>query len=247
MFKAISTQQLFHRGKQVFSIALFAAFILPTTSTIAAQVAKLNNWRFSPETGKLEINLSSGKTPNYFYLSDPPRIVVDIPDTHLGYIPTKKNYTGAVQKIRVSQFDNNTTRIVIDLANGIVVDPNQLKLQPISKQNTTRWVLRPVVGSAKKQHNTNNAASKPSSTPTAQYNYLQLPSTLPGTMPSPQQPFVTVPPLNSVNPPPVKNSSSSAANFPTPTIPNQPNNNNPPNIPNAAVIEFGQPLPKLRN
>ncbi|HIK07193.1 MAG TPA: AMIN domain-containing protein [Trichormus sp. M33_DOE_039] len=242
MFKGISTQQIFHRGKQLFSISLFAAFTLPTTSAIAAQVAKLNNWRFYPEAGKLEINLSVGKTPNYFYLSEPPRIVVDIPDTKLGYIPTQKNYTGAVQRVRVSQLNANITRIVLDLANGVVLDPNQVKLQPISQQNPTRWVLRPFISGSRQLSNTKNPPRSSPPTQFTQYNYLQLPSTLTPTFASPQQPLVTVPPLNSSNPVKTQNSSPS---FPTPTISSQPNS--PPKVTNPIVIEFGQPIPKLRN
>ncbi|MBD2363961.1 AMIN domain-containing protein [Anabaena minutissima FACHB-250] len=239
MFKGISTQQLFYRGKQLFSISLFAAYTLPATSTVAAQVAKLNNWRFYPDAGKLEINLSVGKTPNYFYLSEPPRIVVDIPDTKLGNIPTQQNYAGAVQRIRVSQLNANVTRIVLDLATGIFVDPNQVKLQPISQQNPTRWVLLPFIGGSRQLSNTNNSSSNPLPT---QYNYLQLPNTLSPTITSPQQPFVTVPPLNSSNAVQIQNSPPSPTNFPTPTISTQPKN--PPITTNPVVIEFGQPLPK---
>lgn len=239
MFKGISSQQLIHRGKHLFTISLFAAFALPTSSSIAAQVAKLNNWRFSPEAGKLEINLSVGKTPNYFYLSEPPRIVIDIPDTQLGNIPTQKNYAGAVERVRVAQLNTNVTRIVLDLATGVFVDPNQVKLQPVSKQNPTRWVLRPFISGSRQLTNTNNSFINPLPT---RSNYLQLPSTLPPTIASPQQPFVTVPPLNSTNPIQIQNSLSSPTNFPSPTISNQPNNS--PKITNPVVIEFGQPLPK---
>ncbi|MCF4970230.1 AMIN domain-containing protein [Nostoc sp. CMAA1605] len=240
MLNGISTQQLFHRGKQLFSISLFAAFILPTTSTIAAQVAQLNNWRFSPQAGKLEINLSIGKTPNYFYLSEPPRLVIDIPETKLGQIPTQKNFTGAVQRVRVSQLNANMTRIVLDLANGVAIDPNQVKLQPVSKQNPTRWVLRPAfISGSQPLNNAKNPPKNPSSTQYTQYNYLQLPSTLTPTFASPQQPLVTVPPLNSKNSVSTPNSSPS---FPTPTISTQPKTS--PNITNPVVIEFGQPIPK---
>jgi hypothetical protein len=142
MFKVIPIQQFFPGSKRLFGMSVFVAITLQTVSSIAAQVAKLNNWRFYPEGGKLEINLSAGKTPSYFYLPQPPRIVLDIPDTTLGNIPTEQNYNGAVQRIRVAQLNANVTRIVLDLAAGVFVDPSQVQLQPISRQNPTRWVLR---------------------------------------------------------------------------------------------------------
>ncbi|WP_041555936.1 AMIN domain-containing protein [Nostoc sp. PCC 7524] len=242
MFKVIPIQQFFQRSKRLFGMSVFVAITLQTVSSIAAQVAKLNNWRFYPEGGKLEINLSSGKTPSYFYLAQPPRIVLDIPDTTLGNIPTEQNYNGAVQRIRVAQLNANVTRIVLDLAAGVFVDPSRVQLQPISRQNPTRWVLRPFITGSRQLGNNRNS---PSNSAPPQYNYLQLPTSLPFATTNPQQPFVTVPPLNSITPtqipnfPNQSNNPVVSPNFPTPTT--QPNPTNP------IVIEFGQPLPKMQN
>ncbi|WP_066377368.1 MULTISPECIES: AMIN domain-containing protein [unclassified Anabaena] len=255
MFKEISTQQFFHSSKWLFGMSLFTAMSLQSVSSIAAQVAKLNNWRFYPEGGKLEINLSESKTPSYFYLSQPPRLVVDIPNTKLGNIPTEQSYTGVVQKIRVAQLNANVTRIVLDLAADVFVDPQQVQLQPNSRKNPTSWVLRPFISGSRQLVNSRNL---PSNTPQTQYNYLQLPNTLPSTTANLQQPFVTVPPLNSQSPVQTPHTSQSASNlptqpsypanspnFPTPTTPNSANNA--PNFSNPIVIEFGQPLPKMQN
>ena len=70
-----------------------------------------------------------------------------MPATKLGYVPTKQNYSGPIQSIRVSQLKAGTTRIVMDLAPGSVLDPHQVQLQPVSWQNPTRWVLRPLITS----------------------------------------------------------------------------------------------------
>ncbi|MEO3705434.1 hypothetical protein AAFM79_11900 [Trichormus azollae HNT15244] len=42
--------------------------------------------------------------------------------------------------MRVSQYSPNITRIVIDLKLGSFIYPNQVKLQPLSPKNRTRWV-----------------------------------------------------------------------------------------------------------
>lgn len=81
----------------------YPTLLPPTTSSFAAPVARLDDWRFYPEVLQLEFTLSAGITPRYFYLPQPPRIVVDLPDTKLGYVPTKQNYSGAIQRIRISQ------------------------------------------------------------------------------------------------------------------------------------------------
>ncbi len=144
-------------SKQFFRISLFslyAAFILETGSSSAAPAVRLEDWRFYPEALQLELTLSSPSQPRYFYLSQPSRIVIDLPDTKLGYVPTQQNYSGTIQSIRISQFSADVTRIVIDLAPGTFLDPNQVQLQPVSWQNPTRWVLRPFTA-------TNNASSAP--------------------------------------------------------------------------------------
>lgn len=220
------------KNQQLFGVSLFTVITLATSSIVTAQVqmAKLNNWRFYPDTKKLEITLSSGKTPQYFYLSEPPRLVVDIPDTKLGKISTQQNYTGSVQRVRVSQLNANVTRIVLDLAPGLAVEADKVQLQPISKQNPTRWVLRPtIVKAATKPSNVQSISPLSNNQLPTAPNYIQLPNALPPITGFQQQPFVSVPPLNSPNPNPISNS-------PNPTVRT---------LPNYPVIEFGQPLPKF--
>jgi hypothetical protein len=179
MDKVLRSKQIFRWCKQLFKVSLFglyAAISLETNSSLAAPAARLEDWRFYPEAFQLEINLSAGTTPRYFYLAQPPRMVVDLPDTKLGYVPTLENYSGAIQRIRVSQLNASVTRIVLDLAPGTSLDPNQVQLQPISAQNTTRWVLRPLIagGTSSQQGN----YPPPSNLPPSNYNYPP-PSNLP--------------------------------------------------------------------
>ncbi|MCV3215273.1 AMIN domain-containing protein [Plectonema radiosum NIES-515] len=193
---------------------LFTAITLKTNSSIAAPAARLEDWHFYPEAFQLEINLSAGTTPRYFYLAQPPRMVVDLPDTKLGYVPTLQNYSGAIQRIRVSQLNANVTRIVLDLAPGTSLDPNQVQLQPISAQNTTRWVLRPLIagGTSSQQEN----YPPPSNYPPNNY---PPPSNYP---PNNYPPPSNYPPNN--YPPP---SNYPSNNYPPPS--NYPSNNYPPN------------------
>ncbi|MDY6899296.1 MAG: AMIN domain-containing protein [Cyanobacteriota bacterium] len=124
---------------------LYAAIAFNTNSSIAAPTGELEDWRFSPQGSQLEISVSAPVKPQYFYLSQPPRIVVDLPDTKLGYVPTQQNYNGAIQSVRVSQLNEDITRIVLDLAPGTFFDRNQVQLQPFSWENPTRWLFRPVI------------------------------------------------------------------------------------------------------
>jgi hypothetical protein len=116
------------------------------TSTVKP-LAKLEDWRFSPKALQLEMTLSAASKPHYFYLTQPSRIVVDLPDTKLGHVSTRENYSGTIQSVRVAQLKTGVTRIVMDLAPGTFLDPKQVQLQPVSSNNPTHWVLRPLITS----------------------------------------------------------------------------------------------------
>jgi AMIN domain len=279
MDQGLKTRQFCQWRKQLFSISLlgfYAAIALETCTNAATPLAKLNNWRFSPKTQQLEITLSAGTTPRYFYLAQPSRLVVDLPNTKLGKVTTQQNYSGAIKSIRVSQLNENDTRIVLDLAPGTVFNPKQVQLQPVSRKNSTRWVLRPVISGKATAVKPANSPPSPQKQPQTPYK-LQPPSNLPVTTTNPQsslltvpppsnqlpstitnnlgQPFVTVPPLT-----PNPSSQQPSLILPPPSFPNQPGDLNSippfgmsdfpvptiPNVPNPQVIEFGQPLPKSR-
>jgi hypothetical protein len=233
---------------------LFTAIATASTSA-GVPVAKLNEWHFNPKALLLEVNLSAGTTPTYFYLAQPPRLVVDIPNTKLGYVPTQKNYSGAIQRIRVSQLKTDVTRMVLDLAPGTVLDPKQVQLQPVSKKNHTRWILRPII--AKKSTNPVKPQSSPPTSqkqPQPTYNnsqplnnpnnqqqpLLTVPpssNNLPPTTTNPQQqPFVTVPPLTPSQP-----AQQPASVLPPPTFPTQPSNSS--NSNNIPPIQPQLPVP----
>uniref|UniRef100_A0A0C1N4F0 AMIN domain-containing protein n=1 Tax=Tolypothrix bouteillei VB521301 TaxID=1479485 RepID=A0A0C1N4F0_9CYAN len=140
----------------------YVAIAPHTGSSYAQQIVRLEDWRFNPEALQLEIALSAPSQPHQFYLAQPPRIVVDLPDTKLGNVSTRRNYSGAIQSIRISQLNADVTRIVLDLAPGTQLDPARVQLQPISRE-ANRWVLRPAISS----NNTYLAPSSDNFPPTA--------------------------------------------------------------------------------
>jgi hypothetical protein len=189
--------------RKVSLFGLYAAITLETNSSIAAPAARLEDWRFYPEAFQLEINLSAPSQPRYFYLAQPPRMVVDLPDTKLGYVSTQQNYSGAIQSIRVSQLNASVTRIVLDLAPGTSLDPNQVQLQRVSAQNTTRWVLRPLIAGGVSSQQGNYPP--PSNLPPSNYNYppaSNLPPSNYNYPPLGNLPPSNLPPSNYNYPPP---------------------------------------------
>ncbi|WP_008313274.1 AMIN domain-containing protein [Leptolyngbya sp. PCC 6406] len=125
-----------------------AGAIAAVTLTLPAQGAVLENWSFDPDSRQLVLTLPSNITPTYFLLAEPARIVLTIPNTQLGNVPLSRYYSGAIRGIRVSQFDGNTTRIVVELAPNTVLDPRHAELSSTSVPSGNRWVLRPLVADA---------------------------------------------------------------------------------------------------
>ncbi|RCJ25344.1 hypothetical protein A6S26_16290 [Nostoc sp. ATCC 43529] len=262
-----------HWSKKLLSFSVFgfyAAIALEASSIAVTPVAKLDNWRFSPKTQQLEITLSTATTPRYFYLAQPPRLVVDLPNTKLGSVTTQQNYSGVIKSIRVSQLNENATRIVLDLAPGTVLNPNQVQLQPVSRKNPTRWVLRPVISgksTAVKPANSATSPKKPPQKPPTKSpvttTNLQSPNNLPVLTPSSQPPLLTIPPISSqlpstnipnsnqpfvTVPPLTPNAPPQQPNFilPPPSFPNQSGTLN--SIPTFGVSEFPVPTaPNLGN
>ncbi|PMB38624.1 AMIN domain-containing protein, partial [Fischerella thermalis CCMEE 5330] len=173
-------------NKLFFKISLFSlytAFTLEAGMSNAETVSKLEDWRFDPEALQLEIILSAPSQPRYFFLSQPSRIVVDLPSTKLGYVSTQQNFSGAIKSIRVSQLNADVTRIVMDLMPGTFINPNQVQLQPVSPENPTRWVLSPVTVS-------NNTYSIPTNI-FPSYQQIPHPRLYYPPPPSQNQPFPT--------------------------------------------------------
>lgn len=119
-----------------------------TSSSV--QAAALNNWSFNPSTNQLEVLLPEGVQPRYFLVAEPARIVLDLPSTQVGTVPTEGNYSGVIQQIRVAQFQPDLARIVLMLSPDTLLAPGQVKLEKIGsvEQGTQRWALRPLVADA---------------------------------------------------------------------------------------------------
>jgi hypothetical protein len=215
-------------------LSLYIGINLEPAISATTPLVQLDNWTFNPQKQQLDITLSANTTPEYFYIPQPTRLVIDLPGTKLGRVQTTTNYQGLVQRIRLAQLSPTITRIVLDLTPGTLLDPNQIhQLKPVpekhwvlshlfSQPNTTNSINPPINPSTNPP--TNQQASKLFPNPS-----LMLPPSLNQT--NSQSPFVIVPPLNAENSP--QPSESIPYNVPK----------NPQELTDAPVIEFGKPLP----
>ena len=114
----------------LFSCLGFLLFCSP------AEAGRLLFWRYEASQNQLVFTTDEGVQPTAQLLSNPTRLVIDLPGTSLGRRTSRERVGGAIREIRVGQVDNRTARIVVELAPGYTLDPNQIKFRGASP---TQW------------------------------------------------------------------------------------------------------------
>ncbi len=104
-----------------------------------AHAARLESWRFDPAQNQLDITTDSGVKPKAFLINNPTRLVIDLPGTTLNRNTIRKNFGSAVREIRVGQVDAKTARLVVELAPGYTVTPENLL---IKGDSSSHWTIK---------------------------------------------------------------------------------------------------------
>lgn len=103
-----------------------------------AKAGKLLSWEFEADDNHLVFITDEAIQPKAQLLANPSRLVIDLPKTALESKTVKEEYSGAFRSFRVGQFDEDTTRIVIELAPGYSIDPEQVRFRGLS---ATQWTV----------------------------------------------------------------------------------------------------------
>ncbi|NJK47619.1 AMIN domain-containing protein [Candidatus Gracilibacteria bacterium] len=103
-----------------------------------AEAGKLLFWRFETNQSKLLFSTDERVQPRAQLIFNPSRVAIDLPGITLGRPSVRQSYGGHVRSVRVGQFDAGTTRIVIELAPGYTVDPQQVRVRGLSP---TQWTV----------------------------------------------------------------------------------------------------------
>lgn len=152
-----------------------------------AFAAKLESWRFDTNRNHLEINTSSPVQPQAQLIFNPTRLVIDLPGTELGRPSVTQQIGSKVRTIRVGQFNDQTTRLVIELAPGYTFNPKQVKFVPT---NGKRWIVelpQPEVASGQTGQpslppTTSDQSPEPTLDPRSIYNVVTNQETTPGVL-----------------------------------------------------------------
>ncbi|MEH2069737.1 MAG: serine hydrolase [Nostoc sp.] len=122
---------------------LKASWFLPSflslflfSSTVKA--AAIANWHFDRNDNHLDFTTDVNVQPKIQLLTNPTRLVIDLPGVTPGY-PQTSEIGSVIQDIRIGQLNAQTTRMVITLASGYTFDLAQVKLQ---QQSPDRWSVQ---------------------------------------------------------------------------------------------------------
>jgi N-acetylmuramoyl-L-alanine amidase len=118
---------------------IFTAFIVSSP----AHAAKLNSWRFDASQNRLEIITDGAVQPKAQLIFNPTRVVIDLPGTRFGRPQLTQPIGGAIRSLRIGQFDEDTARLVVELAPGFTLDPAQVKFVGVSSNRWTVQLPRP--------------------------------------------------------------------------------------------------------
>jgi len=98
-------------------------------ATPTAQANRLETFVYDLTDSKIEFSLKNDIEPKGTVISNPTRIVIDLPGiVYQG--PTVRRRVGrGVQAVRVGQVDANTTRMVVELSPEVTLNPQDLRLR----------------------------------------------------------------------------------------------------------------------
>ncbi|MEC4851164.1 MAG: N-acetylmuramoyl-L-alanine amidase [Jaaginema sp. PMC 1079.18] len=100
---------------------------------------RITFWRFDRDQNQLLFTTDSGVQPTAQLISNPTRLVIDLPGIRLGRPTVNESVGGLIRSLRVGQFDTRTTRIVIEVAPGYTLDPDKIQFRGATP---TQWSVR---------------------------------------------------------------------------------------------------------
>ncbi|MEA5571849.1 N-acetylmuramoyl-L-alanine amidase [Calothrix sp. UHCC 0171] len=104
-----------------------------------SRAATLESWRFDSSQNRLEINTDTGVQPQAQLVFNPTRLVIDLPGVKFERRQVIQPASGAYRSLRVGQFNQEMSRIVVELAPGYTIDPKQVKFE---SKSANRWVVQ---------------------------------------------------------------------------------------------------------
>ncbi len=116
-------------------LSLVGALLL----ALPAEAARLQFWRFDTEENQLTFTTDDRVQPTAQLLSNPTRLVVDLPGTTFSSPETQSFEGEAIKEVRASQLDTGVTRLVVEYNSGYTVDPSQVQVRG---ESSRQWSVQ---------------------------------------------------------------------------------------------------------
>lgn len=115
------------------ALSLMGALML----ALPAEAARLQSWRFSPQENRLTFTTDDNIQPTAQLLSNPTRLIVDLPGTTLDEAQSQIVEGPAIKEVRTVRFDAETTRLIVEYEPGYTVNPSQVQVRGESSRQWT--------------------------------------------------------------------------------------------------------------
>ena len=106
---------------------------------LPADAATLQFWRFDQQQNRLTFTTDTQVRPTAQLIFNPTRLVIDLPGTQVTSSTTRQRLQSGLREVRVGQLDEQTARIVIELAPGYTLDPQQVQVRG---ETSRRWYVQ---------------------------------------------------------------------------------------------------------
>jgi N-acetylmuramoyl-L-alanine amidase len=114
----------------------FLGFFLLSSPAYARQ---LLDWRFEANQNRLVFTTDEGVQPQAQLISDPTRLVIDLPGIVLERSTVEQLVGGAIRSVRVGQVKEDTTRLVVELNPGYTLNPQRVIFRGTSPN---QWMVQ---------------------------------------------------------------------------------------------------------
>ncbi|WP_373545543.1 serine hydrolase [Chamaesiphon sp.] len=104
-----------------------------------AQASKFTGWEFDASRNQLNFGTDNGVQPKATLLDGPCRLIVDLPGTKMTAATIRKQFGAAVREVRIAQADAKSTRLVMELAPGYSVSPQNIIIR---SDLPSRWSIK---------------------------------------------------------------------------------------------------------
>ena len=142
-FNLLTDRKLANKSKSL-KLSLLSLTLCGLASSFAiatptAQANRLETFVYDLTDSRIEFSVKNDIEPKGSVISNPTRIVIDLPGiVYQG--PTVRRRVGkGVQAVRVGQVDANTTRMVVEFAPEVKLNPQDLRLK---SSQPGRWTMQ---------------------------------------------------------------------------------------------------------